>query len=222
MVSLKFLNFNPVLRTIGHALKMAAADLAAFTVMIFITITAFGKLGVFLFGGSNENFKDLSTAFLTMVRIIFRDFDYFELEDVFYFLGPVFFLTYVMLIFFVLLNMFLAVIILSFRTATKTVTYKPNFFWYYIKRQLYRVTNGLLNAPKYPKIRDGIALNQQLNAKKLRELRLIRNYKESEEHLDILLSRLDLIENIFYRLTHNMDDLIEKAKHYNKNVKPAK
>lgn len=74
-----------------------------FSIMLFISIAAYGSLGVFVFGGSNDNFKDFFTALLTMMRIIVRDFDYFELEAVSPFLGPIFFLTYVILIFVVLL-----------------------------------------------------------------------------------------------------------------------
>ncbi|KAH8371344.1 hypothetical protein KR093_007013, partial [Drosophila rubida] len=150
LLLLKFMSFNPVLVTLGQSMRMAANDLGAFTIMFLITFTAYGNLGVLLFGGVSEYFKDFPTAFLTMVRIIVTDFNYFELEYVSPILGAIFFLSYVMIIYFVLLNMFLAIIVLSYRTAASSVTHKPVFLWYYIRKQLYRWTNGICKAPKYP------------------------------------------------------------------------
>ena len=45
-----------------------------------------------------------------MFRIILGDFDYAEMENAQRALGPVYFLSYIFFVFFVLLNMFLAII----------------------------------------------------------------------------------------------------------------
>ena len=57
--------------------------------------------------------KDFSTfydAVFTLLRTILGDFDFHELEQANRVLGPIFFITYVFFVFFVLLNMFLAII----------------------------------------------------------------------------------------------------------------
>lgn len=46
----------------------------------------------------------------TLFRIILGDFDFHALESANRVLGPIFFITYVFFVFFVLLNMFLAII----------------------------------------------------------------------------------------------------------------
>lgn len=83
-------------------------DLCAFLVIFFITCTAFGSFGVFLFGEVNENFRDFSTAFVTMMRIIINDFNYLDLVFQSILLdaqviGPIFYISYVMLMFYMLL-----------------------------------------------------------------------------------------------------------------------
>lgn len=78
-------------------------DLCAFLVIFFITCTAFGSFGVFLFGEVNENFRDFSTAFVTMMRIIINDFNYLDLEKDAQVIGPIFYISYVMLMFYMLL-----------------------------------------------------------------------------------------------------------------------
>lgn len=78
-------------------------DLCAFLVMFFITCAAYGSFGVFLFGEVNENFRDFSTSFMTMVRIIINDFNYFDLAKDSQVIGPIFYISYVMLMFYMLL-----------------------------------------------------------------------------------------------------------------------
>lgn len=46
----------------------------------------------------------------TLFRIILGDFDFHQIENANRILGPTFFITYVFFVFFVLLNMFLAII----------------------------------------------------------------------------------------------------------------
>lgn len=49
-------------------------------------------------------------ASFTLFRIILGDFDFHQIENANRVLGPTFFITYVFFVFFVLLNMFLAII----------------------------------------------------------------------------------------------------------------
>lgn len=77
-------------------------DICAFLVMFFITCTALGSFGVFLFGEINQNFRDFSTAFVTMVRIIINDFTYFDLAKDSQVMGPLFYISYVILMLYML------------------------------------------------------------------------------------------------------------------------
>ncbi|XP_017836682.1 polycystin-2-like [Drosophila busckii] len=212
---LLFMDFNPVLRTIGLAMSKAAKDLAAFIVMFVILFIAYGELGLLLFGSDVKDFKDFSTAVLTMVRMIGGDFDYFKLETDHQILGPIFFLSYLFIMFYIILNMFLAAIVLAYRTATKTVIYKPNFLWYVIKKILFRLTFGLVAAPTYPRLR----ADMQFDEHNLKQLHLLHEYTEAEEDMEILCTRLNLIEETFRGFTNTLTDLIADAKKRNRKHK---
>jgi hypothetical protein len=47
---------------------------------------------------------------MTQLRIILGDFNFYELEEAHALLGPVYFIFYIMVVFFILINMFLAII----------------------------------------------------------------------------------------------------------------
>ncbi|XP_032292289.1 polycystin-2-like protein 1 isoform X1 [Drosophila virilis] len=219
---LRFMDFNPVLRNLGVAMQIASADLVAFAVMFLIAFIAYGNLGLLLFGSENEDFRNFPTAFLTMLRLLVTDFDYFQLEHESKILGPIFFLTYILLIFFVIMNMFFSAIVLSYRTATTAVGFQPSFLWYYIRKQLFRVSFGLFKAPRYPEWAAAHELNQPLDESKLEELLLIKENTEIESDLGFLLSRLDMIEDVFYRLHNNIGDIITAAKNQKKRKEKMK
>lgn len=71
--------------------------------MLLIACIAYGNFGVLLFGEVNANFRDYSTAVVTMLRIITTDFNYFELEKDSPVIAPIFFISYIMLMFLMLL-----------------------------------------------------------------------------------------------------------------------
>ena len=67
------------------------------------------KINVFFFG-LELIYIFFSFLSFTLFRIILGDFDFHALEAANRVLGPIFFITYVFFVFFVLLNMFLAII----------------------------------------------------------------------------------------------------------------
>ena len=71
--------------------------------MFFIVFLAFAQLGVLLFGSQNKDFGSLFVAIVSMLRFILGDFDYHEIEKANRFLGPIYFVSYIMLVFFILL-----------------------------------------------------------------------------------------------------------------------
>lgn len=71
--------------------------------MFLIVFLAFAELGVLLFGSQNGDFRDLLTSVTTMLRFILGDFDYTEIEKANRFLGPIYFISYIIFVFFILL-----------------------------------------------------------------------------------------------------------------------
>jgi len=95
---------------LASTLSECGGDIIGFTVMFFIVFFAFAQLGYLLFGSQVEDFSTFDSAIFTLLRTILGDFDFNSIEQANRILGPIFFLCYVFFVFFVLLNMFLAII----------------------------------------------------------------------------------------------------------------
>jgi polycystin 2 len=91
-------------------LSRCAKDVAGFAVMFFIVFLAYAQIGFLVFGTQVYDFSSFQFSIYSLFRIILGDFDFEALETANYILGPIFFLTYVFFVFFVLLNMFIAII----------------------------------------------------------------------------------------------------------------
>jgi hypothetical protein len=106
----KYLNFNKTMGQLNNTLKRCALDILGFSIMFFIIFFAFAELGYLLFGSQVEDFSSFGVAMFTLLRTILGDFDYQAIEKANRVLAPIYFLSYIFFVFFVLLNMFLAII----------------------------------------------------------------------------------------------------------------
>lgn len=71
--------------------------------MFGIVFIAYAQLGLLLFGTKHPDFRNFMTSILTMIRMILGDFQYNLIEQANRVLGPIYFLTYILLVFFILL-----------------------------------------------------------------------------------------------------------------------
>ncbi|TKC47877.1 hypothetical protein EI555_012917 [Monodon monoceros] len=106
----KYISFNKTMTQLSSTLARCAKDILGFAVMFFIVFFAYAQLGYLLFGTQVESFNTFIKCIFTQFRIILGDFDYNAIDNANRILGPAYFFTYVFFIFFVLLNMFLAII----------------------------------------------------------------------------------------------------------------
>ncbi|NP_852087.2 polycystin-2-like protein 1 [Mus musculus] len=106
----KYISFNKTMTQLSSTLARCAKDILGFAIMFFIVFFAYAQLGYLLFGTQVENFSTFVKCIFTQFRIILGDFDYNAIDNANRILGPVYFVTYVFFVFFVLLNMFLAII----------------------------------------------------------------------------------------------------------------
>jgi hypothetical protein len=106
----KYISFNKSMTQLSSTLSKCAKDLAGFAVMFFIFFLAFAQLGYLLFGTQISNYSSVGQAVFTLFRLILGDFDFDALQQANRVLGPAFFVLYVFFVFFILLNMFLAII----------------------------------------------------------------------------------------------------------------
>jgi polycystin 2 len=106
----KYIAFNKTMTQLASTMDRCGGDIAGFGVMFFIVFFAYAQLGYLLFGTTFEDYSTFSNAVFTLLRTILGDFDFHSLEAANRILGPIFFMTYFFFVFFVLLNMFLAII----------------------------------------------------------------------------------------------------------------
>ncbi|XP_057314432.1 polycystin-2-like isoform X2 [Hydractinia symbiolongicarpus] len=106
----KYISFNKTMTQLQSTLARCAKDIAGFAVMFFIIFLAYAQWGYLIFGTQVKDFSTYLDSVFTLFRIILGDFDFHAIEDANRILGPIFFITYVFFVFFVLINMFLAII----------------------------------------------------------------------------------------------------------------
>ncbi|XP_052007469.1 polycystic kidney disease 2-like 1 protein [Xyrauchen texanus] len=106
----KYVSFNKTMTQLTSTLARCALDIFGFAIMFFIVFFAYAQLGYLLFGTEVELFSTFNKCIFTQFRIILGDFDYNAIDRANRVLGPIYFFSYVFFVFFVLLNMFLAII----------------------------------------------------------------------------------------------------------------
>ncbi|ESN98346.1 hypothetical protein HELRODRAFT_84784, partial [Helobdella robusta] len=106
----KYISFNKTMTQLSSTLSKCSKDLGGFAVMFFIFFLAFAQLGYLLFGAQVPDYNSLGTCIFTLFRFILGDFDFASLQQANRVLGPIYFVCFVFFMFFILLNMFLAII----------------------------------------------------------------------------------------------------------------
>lgn len=106
----KYISFNKTMGQLSLTMSRSAKDVFGFAVMFFIVFFAFVQLGYLLFGSTVEDFRTFHDTIYALLRLILGDFNFRAIEEANRIMGPIFFITYVFFVFFVLLNMFLAII----------------------------------------------------------------------------------------------------------------
>ncbi|XP_078267422.1 polycystin-2-like protein 2 [Rhinoraja longicauda] len=106
----KYISFNMTMAQLATTLSRCAKGIIGFAIMFFIVFFGYAQLGYLIFGTQVENFHTFGNCIFTQFRIILGDFDFREIEEANRILGPIYFITFVFSLFFVLLNVFLAII----------------------------------------------------------------------------------------------------------------
>ncbi|XP_053946123.1 polycystic kidney disease 2-like 1 protein [Anastrepha ludens] len=134
----KFISFNKTMIQFNVTIHRCFRDLLGFSTMFGIVFLAYAQLGLLLFGSQYHDFRNFYESFLTMIRMILGDFDYESIEAAHSVLGPIFFLTYIFLVFFILLNMFLAIINDTYSSVKSEVKGGRNYLLIYVRKLLHK------------------------------------------------------------------------------------
>ncbi|XP_060666102.1 uncharacterized protein LOC132798308 [Drosophila nasuta] len=231
----KFISFNKTLVQFTTTLKRCAKDLAGFSLMFGIVFLAYAQLGLLLFGTKHPDFRNFITSVLTMIRMILGDFQYNLIEQANRVLGPIYFLTYILLVFFILLNMFLAIIMETYNTVKSEITQGRSQLGSYVYKKLsalvYFITHcgrkrqnrDTINQPdpEHQDFTDDPTASSRYSQSKVH---LRRNMSEVEAHYfeDVpsetpnkdmyrLNNRVSLLEEILEQLVTNMDAILKRV-----------
>ena len=113
---------------LSGTLARSWGDMIGFLIMFFIIFGAFVQLGYLLFGTQIFDYSSLYHTIFALIRTILGDFDFTQLEKANYVFGPIYFLCFVFFVFFVLLNMFLAILSDSFGEVKAELARRKNAF----------------------------------------------------------------------------------------------
>ncbi|XP_023346219.1 polycystic kidney disease 2-like 1 protein isoform X2 [Eurytemora carolleeae] len=125
---LKYLSFNKTMQQFSGTLKHSSKNLSGFSVMFCIVFFSFAQLGYLLFGTQAKDYRNFTEACFTLLRTTLGDFNYDMLINADSTFGVLFFLTYLIFVFFIFMNVFLAIIYDSYKEfKVELFSLKPKF-----------------------------------------------------------------------------------------------
>ncbi|XP_052545988.1 polycystic kidney disease 2-like 2 protein [Tympanuchus pallidicinctus] len=105
----KYVSFSKTMTQLSSTLSRCAKDIIGFAIMFFTIFFAYAQFSHLVFGSQVNDFSTLQNCIFSQFRIVLGDFN-FESLEVNSILGPIYYISFVFFVFFVLLNMFLAII----------------------------------------------------------------------------------------------------------------
>lgn len=211
---LKLLRFNKKMAFIGVTISIIAKPIGLFMISFSIIFFAYNCFGVLIFGHNSAAYKDNLSAAVTQMRILLGDFDYYSLTAVQPIFGPIYFFTYMYLIVFFLMNMFVAIINDSFNDVKELEDELSNeyemvdFIMGRLKNQLTFMKKGPQTEIKtpygpgsavpfweYKRRKDSISSDSEFSCTtNMTAIKAKRDMKLMEEDLGQLIKRLTEIE----------------------------
>eukprot|EP00941_MAST-03F_sp_MAST-3F-sp1_P006044 g6044.t1 len=93
-----------------NTLIRGSTDLVVYSIFLITVTFGFGAWASFAFGGRMFEYRSVSSATLTLVGVLFRDFDYESLRQASPEWGDVFFMFYMTVVGLVMMNVFIAIL----------------------------------------------------------------------------------------------------------------
>ena len=106
----KYFGLQRNLLILRNTISRAVTDLSTFSIILVVFIFAFAVAGNQIFGQENEEYVDEARACVTLFRMILGDFDFAGIERVQGVVALVYFWCYQILVFFIMVNIFLAIL----------------------------------------------------------------------------------------------------------------
>ncbi|XP_078703831.1 polycystin-2-like protein 2 [Branchiostoma floridae x Branchiostoma belcheri] len=107
---IRLLRFNSHVYALTRTITKSAKPVVLFTVMAGIVLMAFTQMGNLLFGTRLQDYKNVPTSLQSLCIMMLGSFDFDALVDGHWVLGPLMFFSYQILMQFILLSMFMAIL----------------------------------------------------------------------------------------------------------------
>ena len=102
----KYISFNKTMSQLSGTITRSLPDLGGFSIMFFIVFFAYAQVAYLLFGPYVKDFSTLKDTSYTQLRLILGDFQFADIERANPLWGPVYFISYVFFVFFILMVSF--------------------------------------------------------------------------------------------------------------------
>ncbi|XP_035697155.1 polycystin-2-like [Branchiostoma floridae] len=110
MKLLRLLRFNPFLSKLMSVFRGMAVEFSAFILYFFLCYSGFGMGTYLMFGSTVTAYRTISLSYSTLFQMSLGIFEYTELFEAKPILGPIFLVTFMCLIFLVLMNIAVAIV----------------------------------------------------------------------------------------------------------------
>ena len=111
---LKILRFNKKMALMTRTVKACQNSLLSFFVLFLVVFLAYVQFAFLVFGPVSYSYSSLIRAVATLMSMTLGGFDFETLQSGNRILGPIFFFSYMMFVFLILVNVFLSIINDSF------------------------------------------------------------------------------------------------------------
>ncbi|KAL0224650.1 hypothetical protein RCL1_002562 [Eukaryota sp. TZLM3-RCL] len=106
----KYLDISHRLSLLTRVIRTASKDIFAFVIIFGIVFLGYAFAGRLAFGIDVFEYRSMKHSCLSLFRMVVGDFDYERLFRANRIIGPTFIISFMFLVYFILLNMFLAII----------------------------------------------------------------------------------------------------------------
>jgi len=106
----KYTKFLPGMDIIAETVSKSIRNTVSFVAMMAFVLFGFAQAGVLAFGTDVPGFHTFIDTFFTLLRSLLGDFDFVAMQESNRVFGPLYFLTFIILVFFILLSMFMAIL----------------------------------------------------------------------------------------------------------------
>ncbi|XP_031337831.1 polycystin-2-like [Photinus pyralis] len=113
LVYIKVFKFMVISKTLGQlntTVRKCIWDVITFVILLLIVFIIFALFGYMIFNSEVAEFSSYGVAMFTLFRAILGDFDYSVIEAANAYVAPIYFVLFMLVVFFLALNMFLAII----------------------------------------------------------------------------------------------------------------